>query len=444
LSGYGAPAGNQTVEETPPSAGCGPGTDTLAAEIGRTLLADQPDVRALSRRLQSSHGLSREEADPLIYRVAAELNSRFFPPLTKLELILTEGCNLACSYCFEKPMRKLRRMPSAVARAAIDLLLEYSADVELLDVTHFGGEPLLNLATLAVATEYAEQRAAAAGKKIGFSVTTNGVLLNQEVAEYLARHGIKVLLSIDGAAQSHDRYRLDRQGRGTFVQVMAALRLLKTQQPWVGAKMTVMPENAPRLFDDVRYLYDQGVNQFLIGYATGVTWGPRDLDVYKGEIARLHHWYSQGQRNDLRIAEFEAGPGPVPRFGCQAGRDSISISATGEVSCCSKVLALNNERLLCKLGDVRYGLSHLHNRAQLAGCRRLRSECEVLGIASDYTGGCFATNYEENGDLFRPSLQDHTFSLAKREILHSEIKPQPTHCTIAEKESYDGKRVLTS
>jgi uncharacterized protein len=389
-------------------------TDTLAAEIGRVLLSDDPDASRLAHRLVRRATLSQADADRLIYHVAAELNARFFPPITKVELILTEGCNLACAYCFERPMRGARKMSPAVARAAIDLLVDYSGEEKTLDVTHFGGEPLLNFSTLAATTEYAEERAAATGKSIEFNVTTNGLLLDECIADYLAQHGIKALLSIDGTAPSHDRYRRDRRRRGTFDRSMASLKLLKTRQPWIGAKMTVMPENAARLFDDVRDLHDLGVNQFLIGHATGVPWPAEDIAVYGEEMRRLHDWYRQTSRDAVRITEFDDGANAPPHFGCQAGRDSLSISVTGEISSCSKVLALNNKQLIAKLGDVRYGLTHLANRAQFVSCARLRTACEALGIAADYGGGCLAVNYEESGDLFQPSLQDRAFSLLKR------------------------------
>jgi uncharacterized protein len=178
--------------------------------------------------------------------------------------------------------------------------------------------------------------------------------------------------------------------------------------------MTVMPGNVPRLLEDVRGLYDLGVNQFLIGHATGVTWNAADIAGYQEQMRLLLRWYRQQQRRDLVIAEFEGGAGPLPRFGCQAGRDSVSISASGEISSCSKILALDNKKLIGKLGDVRYGVTHLLNRGHLVGCAQLRTNCEAAGIADDYAGGCFATNYDENGDLFHPSLQDHAISLAKR------------------------------
>jgi uncharacterized protein len=131
-------------------------------------------------------------------------------------------------------------------------------------------------------------------------------------------------------------------------------------------------------------------------------------------MRRLHDWYRRTSREDVRITEFDDSADASPHFGCQAGRDSLSISVTGEVSSCSKVLALSHNHLIAKLGDVRYGLTHLANRAQLVSCSRLRTACEALGIAADYSGGCLAVNYEENDDLFQPSLQDCAFSLLRR------------------------------
>lgn len=393
-------------------------TDDIAVQIGRTLLSVEPDVRGLARVLGDRVGLSMNNARQLVYGVAADLNARFFPPLTKMELILTEDCNLACTYCFEKTMRGVRKMPLAVAKAAIDLLIDYSGDEPSLDITHFGGEPLLSFGTLAAATEYGERKGAAAGKSIEFNITTNGLLLDERMADYLAEHRIKALLSIDGTAESHDRHRVDREGRGTFDRSLAALKLLKTRQPWIGAKMTVMPENAGRLVNDVRALYDLGVNQFVIGPATGVEWGEEATELYARQLRQLVDWYRSSPRDDLRIADLDGARDPEARhFGCQAGRDSISASANGEISSCSKVLALKKRRPIAKLGDVWFGLTHLANRAELVACSELQRACEELGLDGTFAGGCLATNYEENGDLFRPSRQDHRFWTIKQQIL---------------------------
>jgi len=307
-----------------------------------------------------------------------------------------------------------KRMPLEIAQAAIDVLFDYSGEEPNLYITHFGGEPTLNFRAIQHVTEYAERKASDCGKTLCFKMTSNGVLFTETMVDYFARHQIGVLLSIDGLAESHNRFRVDKRGRGTFERVLKGLQILKRVQPWVGAKMTVMPQNTARLFDDVVGLYDLGVNQFIIGYATGLKWSKQDMESYADQLGSVYRWYKQTPRHDLRIAEFDETEGDPSFFGCQAGRNSISVAVNGEISPCSKILALNNKEILAKLGDVRYGLTHLHNRFDLVSCLRLRSACEVKGIDQDYQGGCFVENYDDNRDLFEPSVQGYTLSRLTR------------------------------
>ena len=388
----------------------------LVADVQAVLFSESPDPSALESRLTWSLGLSAAEARSLIYQVALELNRRLFPPVAKLELIHTEGCNLACTYCFEKDMLGVRKMRPEVMRAAIDLLFDYSGEETELNIVHFGGEPTLNFSAIRAATEYVEQQAARRGKSVRFDMTTNGVLMDEAMAEYCARHRIMVLLSIDGLAPTHDRFRRDRRGNGSFAQAMRGFQILKQTQGWIGVKMTVMPENSARLLEDVVGLYALGINQFVIGYATGITWPPEAMRVYTEQLTKVFQWYRESPRDDLRIAEFEENHQDSAFFGCQAGRNSITATVDGEISPCAKVLALDNKKLVAKLGDVQYGLTHLKNRQALVSCSQLQAACERQGIADEFRGGCFASNYQSSGDIFVPNLQDHTFSVMKRNV----------------------------
>jgi uncharacterized protein len=391
-------------------------TGNIATAIRETILGDSPDVDGLHEEVMTRLSLSADASRDLVYQVVAQTNAALFPPVTKLELILTEGCNLGCSYCFEAEMLGPRRMPLETAKAGVDLLFDYSLNAPEVSITHFGGEPTLNFAAIQVATEYAEERAKAAGKTVDFNMTSNGVRINSEMVNYFAEHEIKVLLSVDGLQATHDRHRRDKRGQGTFSRVMAALDLLKRAQPWIGVKMTVMPDNAATLFDDVVGLYELGANQFLIGYATGVDWPQDAMQVYATEFAKVHQWYeARKARGDVRIAELDEIEENTPGyFGCQAGRISVTVAVDGQVSPCSKILALNNKQLLAKLGDVKYGLTHILNRAELVSTHQVRSACEAAGIAEEYEGGCFAQNYEDNGSLFEPSLIGHQLTVLQR------------------------------
>jgi uncharacterized protein len=388
----------------------------LLADVRAALFAETPDLSALESQLAASTAMSSADARSLIYQVVLQLNQRLFPPVVKLELIHTEGCNLACTYCFEKNMLGVRKMSPEVMKAAIDLLLDYSGDATELTITHFGGEPTLNFPAIRAATEYVEEQAAQRAKSIHFDMTSNGVLINEEIANYCAQHRIMVLLSIDGLEATHNRFRRDRGDHGTFARAMRGLRILKDTQGWVGVKMTVMPENAASMFADVTGLHALGVNQFIIGYATGITWPEEAMQVFSEQLAKVYQWYAENPGDELRIAEFEESDEEGAYFGCQAGRNSMTAAVNGEISPCSKILALDNKNLLAKLGDVRYGLTHLKNRHDLVSCEQLYGACQQQGIAHEFQGGCFASNYEGGGNLFNPNLQDHAFSMMKRSI----------------------------
>ncbi len=385
----------------------------FAKNLEHLLASPAPDPRGFEAMLCGSLSVSPDDARAVIYQAVLQVNRSLFPPLSKLELILTEGCNLACAYCFEKNMLGYRRMSLDVARPAVDLLFDYSEDGAELNITHFGGEPTLNFKTIKFVTEYAEEKAKENKKTVSFNTTSNGVLLDEEMVDYFARHDIHVLLSIDGLAATHDRFRVDKRGRGTFQRAVQGLKLLKTRQPYIGVKMTVMPDGVSTLFDDVQGLHDLGVNHFVIGHATGIVWSETDMENFAAAWERLYRWYGSASRLDLKIDAFE-GEDHGAYFGCQAGRNSISVAVDGQISPCSKILGIDNKRLLGKLGDVRYGLTHLKNRAELVSCAGLRSACEAEGIAEGYRGGCFAANYEDGGDLFKPSLQEHKISLLTR------------------------------
>lgn len=384
--------------------------------ICEMLLSGNFDGRDVLELLERNEQITPDLAPAILYDVIARINASLFPAITKLELIHTEGCNLACEYCFEKEMLGYRRMSYEVGRRAVDLLFTYSQDKPEVTITHFGGEPTVNYTAVRAITEYTEEKAKSQGKVAKFSMTSNGVLIDDAKAEYFAAHNIKVLLSIDGLRKTHDKYRKDKRGLGTFEQAMQGLGSLKRTQKWIGVKMTVMPDNATNLFDDVLGLYDLGVNQFIIGYATGIEWPEDHMRTFAEQWAKIYHWYKEKPRDDLRVTDFEdlEEEASGPQFGCQAGNDSITVAVDGEISPCSKILALNNAKLMMKLGDVQNGLTHLRNRLELTASSRLIAACEKTGIVDSYQGGCWATNYSDNQDMFQPSMQDQKFKFLQR------------------------------
>ena len=386
----------------------GGAVDDAAVEsaIVAALSGADPDPQRAAALLVA-HGFPVERARRAVFDAVAALNRRLFPPLSKLELLLAEGCNMACAYCFEHAIltdgaRRRRVMSHATIARAVDLVVAYAQPGAEIDVTLFGGEPTLAMDGVRFAVETVTTRCAENDLACRFAMTTNGLLLDAATIETCVSRNVKILLSVDGLAPSHDAYRRDKQGHGTFDAVLGALKRLKALQPWIGVKMTIMPSEAGRLFDNVRGLHDLGVNQFLIGRATGVAWPSTARDALASEMTRLGRWIAERPRHDLVVDGF-SNPSAPGVFGCGAARQGIAVNVAGEVSGCARILSLDSGRVVGKLGDVAFGLYRWEARAEMISCAQLRAHCVADGLDAAYLGGCFAVNYEDTGDLYRPS-----------------------------------------
>ena len=389
--------------------------------VKQELLSADPDMESATDRVQAAAGLGREDAKKILIGIVGRINLALFPPVRKMELVLVEGCNLACQYCFEGTVLnsatgRRKWMSLETIEKSIDLLIRYAGPASPLQITLFGGEPTLHFDGIVHAVTCAEKRAAEAGKKIAFNMTSNGVLLDEHLVDYLASHRVKVLLSIDGTKVAHDRYRIDKRGAGTFDQVMRGMRLLKRRQPWIGIKMTIMPDNAGTVLESVKKLYREGVNQFLIGHATGVRWSDRARHTYAQQMRCLCEWYRVNRADDLKISGFDEDQSDGGFFGCSAGRSRISVAVNGDITGCSRITTLDDRTTPGLLGNVEHGLFVIARRLEMTGCKTLIDNARKLGIGNQYRGGCFATNYEETGSLFKPDLQQHEFSLLLKDL----------------------------
>ena len=144
-------------------------------------------------------------------------------PIKSMCLNISHDCNLRCEYCFAAQGdfghgRKL--MPFEVGKAAIDFLIKHSANRHNLELDFFGGEPLMNMKTVKAVTEYARQREKETGKKFKLTMTTNGMLLNDENIKWLNDNDFSLVLSLDGRKEVNDAMRPDAGGHGTYDRIV--------------------------------------------------------------------------------------------------------------------------------------------------------------------------------------------------------------------------------
>jgi len=255
-------------------------------------------VRRLDEILQT---FSDEEIRKLALLLERQLDFQKRPPLVEMELIITYRCNLACDYCF---MRKQKLcMDRETAIQSIDFLLAYSKDHPFVNVTFFGGEPLLNLGLMEEVAEYVTEKAKEMGKEVHFACTTNGTLMTEEALDFSRRFGFLYLLSLDGSKQVHDLHRKFADGMGSFEVIVSKLPLLKRRQGWLGARVTVTPETIGQLAEGVRELFELGINQFLIGLVHEADWDGETLKEIERQYEMLLQFYPLGEGEELTFED---------------------------------------------------------------------------------------------------------------------------------------------
>jgi radical SAM protein with 4Fe4S-binding SPASM domain len=256
---------------------------------------------------------------------------------SQFELVLTAGCNLRCSYCYQND-KKARRMEWDTLRAAADLVLA-STRPEV-GVLFVGGEPLLQFKLIQEAVDYIETRRAPA-QRIDYQINTNGTLLRREHIDFFIRHGFQVQLSFDGVPVMQDL-----RGPTTFGILDSLLDQLKAELPaflseHLRIAITLLPATIPYLGESILYFLDKGVEDIAIGPSmTHQPWRLEQIDELDAQFEKLlilclHHHRRTGkvplscfQGNDEHLL-------PLDGAMCGAARgQTASIDVDGQVSGC--------------------------------------------------------------------------------------------------------------
>lgn len=352
--------------------------------------------------------LPRTDAADLAEEIIRKLTIERLPPISEIELMLTRQCDHRCDYCFVEGKEAGEEMSEETGRAAVNFLFNHCRAAETLEIFFFGGEPLLEFGLIETITTYAETRAAEAGKKITFSMTTNGTLCDEKKVSFLSAHRIRFLLSLDGDQKTHDRHRKLRDGSSAYQAVTANLAAMKKQQPWLGARMTVHPDSVENIVHNVIHLAGLGINQFLIGPTTGLEWSNDKLNIYRDRMIEVARWLKEqlDRGKNFRFSTLEENGemlgGKRNLWGCRAGRRRVAVNGRGEIYPCSKMKGVDGSRGIYRLGNLAEGLSEIYNRLVLCDLIPAeRSICETCQDAGSCMGGCYADNYRETGSIFR-------------------------------------------
>ncbi len=361
-----------------------------------------------------------------------QLEQRYTMAWNKLELALSETCNLACKYCYCGTCRDMPNqglMSEAVARQAITWLFAMSGRSEKVSITFFGGEPLLNKPVLRFAIEYSQRLAKLHGKSVYYSMTTNGTLLDDEVIGYIKRYNFGLMVSLDGPPEIHDAQCPTRDGRGSFDAAVAGIKRLMARRRLVTVRCT-MTHPAPRMLDLIRFFDEFGFTRIVLGRAVNpVNPSPVDFtDEDFAECARqegeeLIPWMLEGLAAGetpkyFPYAQFvtdqEKG-GRVPEispFKCGACRGTTTVGADGTLFPCHRFVGMQ----AWQIGNVLTGPDYERCKQFWRAYRAtIAPKCEPCWLSAQCAGPCPWEIARADGSFSQPQRHcDGVESYVKR------------------------------
>ncbi len=327
-------------------------------------------------------------------------------------LHIAHDCNLACKYCFaEEGEYHGRRalMSLEVGKKALDFLVANSGNRVNLEVDFFGGEPLMNWQVVKDLVAYGRSLEEPNNKKFRFTLTTNGVLLDDEVMEFANREMANIVLSIDGRKEINDRMRPFRGGQGSYDVIVPKFRKVAEsrgqERYYVRGTFT---RNNLDFSRDVLHLADLGFRQISV---EPVVAGPEDDYAIREEnLPALREEYDRLAAEMIKrkkegegfnffhfMIDLEGGPCVAKRLsGCGSGTEYLAVTPWGDLYPCHQFVG--NEDFL--MGNVEEGVLRTDIRDEFKGCNVYAKEkCRKCFAKFYCSGGCAANAYNFHGNI---------------------------------------------
>ncbi len=337
-------------------------------------------------------------------------------PIKSMCLNVAHDCNLRCRYCFAAQgdfggARML--MPFDVARRAIDFLVERSGPRHNLEVDFFGGEPLMNFDVVRRTVAYARSLEKKRNKNFRFTVTTNGLMLNDENIDFINREMSNCILSLDGRKEVNDRLRVRVDGSGSYDSIVPRFQKLVARRPKEKdyyIRGTYSRYNLD-FTNDVRKMLDLGfdrisvepvVSDARLDYAIQETDLPRIFEEYDRLSDLVIERKKAGKGFDFFhfMIDLDQGPCVIKRLrGCSCGNEYVAVTPSGDLYPCHQFVG--NEQW--KMGNLLDGSFDTGMRDRFAAIN-VYTKPKCVGCWAKFycSGGCNANNWQYEGDVQKP------------------------------------------
>ena len=402
-------------------------TDPVAFDMIRWY--ETEPAEAVMAKAMEVHKITREDAEECIADIdKLKKEGKLYVPdkyahlakdyrkkrfsIKALCLHVAHTCNLNCSYCFASQGKyhgERALMSLETGKRAIDFLIENSGYHKNLDIDFFGGEPLMNWDVCKELVKYGREQEKIHGKNIRFTLTTNGVLLNDEVTEFCNKEMHNVVLSLDGRKEVNDRFRVDMAGNGSYDRIVPNFQKFVEKR---GSKSYYMrgtfTHHNTDFVNDIKHMLDLGFTELSMEPVVTDPSSPSALteedlpvlfDQYE-ELARLMvKRYNEGKPFTFYhyMLDLTCGPCIYKRVaGCGSGTEYLAVTPWGDLYPCHQFVGDPNY----KMGDIYTGVTATETRDKFASCNAYsRPECNDCWAKLYCSGGCAANSYHATGDI---------------------------------------------
>ena len=344
--------------------------------------------------------------------MAGKLKEKTAGVVKALCLHVAHTCNLNCSYCFASQGKyhgDRAVMSYEVGKQALDFLIANSGTRRNLEVDFFGGEPLMNFQVVKDLVAYARSIEKEKGKNFRFTLTTNGVLVDDEVIEWANRECSNVVLSLDGRKEIHDRFRVDYAGNGSWEKIVPKFQKFVEAR---GGKEYYMrgtfTHANPDFLKDIEVMLELGFNELSMepvvcaaGDPSGLT--EEDMAIVMDQYEKLAELMLQKDKEGKPFTfyhymiDLSGGPCIYKRIsGCGSGTEYMAVTPWGDLYPCHQFVG--EERF--KLGNIWDGVTNAEIQNEFAACNvYAHPECRDCWARLYCSGGCAANAYHATGSV---------------------------------------------
>ena len=371
--------------------------------------------------------------------MAGTLKARTSGVVKALCLHIAHTCNLNCSYCFASQGKyhgERALMSYEVGKRAFDFLIENSGTRRNLEVDFFGGEPLMNFDVVKQLVAYARSIEKEKNKNFRFTLTTNGVLVDDDVIEFSNREMSNVVLSLDGRKEVHDRYRVDYAGNGSWEKIVPKFQKFVNARGGKNYYMRGTFTHAnPDFLEDIKTMLDLGFSELSMEPVVAASDDPAalteaDKPVVMKQYEDLAKLMLERDKEGKPFTfyhymiDLKGGPCIYKRIsGCGSGTEYMAVTPWGDLYPCHQFVG--DEKF--KLGDIWSGVNNKKIQDEFASCNvYAREECRDCWARLYCSGGCAANAYHATGsvkgvykygcDLFKKRMECAIAVAVEREL----------------------------